>query len=199
MEGGREIDRFFCLFENACVSNNSALLLHLLGTSIIIMIRSGVKWYKRVEYGVKTSKFEGVGRQMFGKFQHNLDDKGRVSIPAKLREYLGRTFMITIGLDGCLAIYPMDEWEIVVSKFRGLTNKEGRALQRFLFSNAGELEPDKQGRVLIPETLRKHAGLDKNVVIVGASERVEIWDAQKWEDNQTTFTDEDYAAMMENF
>ena len=134
---------------------------------------------------------------LIGEHQHSLDVKGRVNIPAKLRESLGESFVITKGLDGCLAIYPKDEWQAIVDKFRGLTNKEGRALQRYLFSGADELEPDKQGRVLIPASLRKFADLDKNVVIVGVSVRVEIWDKQKWEESQI-LDDDDIVAMMEN-
>ena len=81
-------------------------------------------------------------------------------------------------------------------KFRALTNKEGRALQRYFFSGAAELEPDKQGRVLIPQSLRDFAGLERDVMVIGASVRAEIWDRQKWEENQT-LTDEDVVGMME--
>ena len=134
---------------------------------------------------------------LIGEYQHSLDAKGRVNFPAKLRDGLGESFIITKGMDGCLAVYPKDEWRAVVDKFRGLTSKEGRKLQRYFFSGAAELEPDKQGRVLIPGVLREFAGLDKDVMIIGASVRAEIWDKQKWDESQN-LTDDDVVAIMEN-
>ena len=133
---------------------------------------------------------------LIGEYQHSVDTKGRLNFPAKLRESLGESFIITKGLDGCLAVYSQDEWQSEVDKYRGLTDKKGRALQRYIFSGAEKLEPDKQGRILIPSGLREFAGLDKNVVVVGVSVRVEIWDKQKWDESQT-LTDEDVVAMME--
>jgi MraZ protein len=134
---------------------------------------------------------------LIGEYQHSLDSKSRLSFPSKLRESLGERFFITKGLDGCLAVYSEAEWQALEDRFRGLTNKEGRALQRYFFSGAAELEPDKQGRILIPANLREFAGLERDVMIIGASVRAEIWDRQKWLENQT-LTDDDVVGMMEN-
>ena len=134
---------------------------------------------------------------LIGEYQHSLDIKGRLNFPARLRESLGERFFITKGLDGCLAVYSEDEWKALEDKFRTLTNKEGRALQRYFFSGAAEIEPDKQGRILIPASLREFAGLDKNVMVIGASVRAEIWDKEKWDKHQT-LTDDDVVGMMEN-
>ena len=131
---------------------------------------------------------------LIGEYQHSLDVKGRLNFPAVLRKTLGEHFYITRGLDGCLAVYSEDGWQRLEERYRGLINKEGRMLQRYFFSGAAELEPDKQGRVLIPQNLREFAGLDKEVVIIGASDRAEIWDKQKWDENQ--MPSDDMAAEM---
>ena len=127
-----------------------------------------------------------------GKYSHSIDAKGRLIMPAKLREQLGNTFVITRGLDGCLFVYTDEEWKIKEEKFREipLTKKEARTFARFFFAGAAQLEIDKQGRVLIPSTLREHASLDKEVVLVGVLDRVEIWDKKRWEDTNTYSEDE---------
>ncbi|GAB6092329.1 division/cell wall cluster transcriptional repressor MraZ [Furfurilactobacillus curtus] len=117
-----------------------------------------------------------------GEFQHNVDDKGRLIIPAKFRNQLGDQFMVTRGLDGCLFGYPMAQWQALVDKTQALslTKRDARAFARFLFAGATECEFDKQGRINIPGPLREHAKLDKACVIVGVSERFEIWSASQW-------------------
>lgn len=117
-----------------------------------------------------------------GEFQHNVDDKGRLIIPAKFRNQLGDQFMVTRGLDGCLFGYPMAQWQALVDKTQALslTKRDARAFARFLFAGATECEFDKQGRINIPGPLREHAKLDKACVIVGVSERFEIWSATQW-------------------
>ncbi|WP_353892212.1 division/cell wall cluster transcriptional repressor MraZ [Proteinivorax hydrogeniformans] len=118
-----------------------------------------------------------------GEFFHNLDGKGRVIIPAKFREGLGKGFIITRGLDNCLFVYPKDEWANMEEKLKSLpfTQGDARAFVRFLFSGATECEIDKQGRVLIPQTLRRYANIEKEAVIIGVSNRVEVWSKEKWE------------------
>lgn len=120
---------------------------------------------------------------LMGEYQHTIDAKGRLFMPAKLREDLGGTFILSQGLDGCLFVYDMKEWGKLVAKLNGLpmTNKNARMLSRFFFSGAAEVECDKQGRILLPATLRSFAGLDKNAVIVGVGSRAEIWDAARWQ------------------
>ncbi|WP_339064086.1 division/cell wall cluster transcriptional repressor MraZ [Tepidibacillus marianensis] len=118
-----------------------------------------------------------------GEFQHNIDDKGRVIIPSKFREELGSTFVITRGLDKSLFVYPQEEWKQVEHKLKSLpfTKADARKFTRFFFSGAIECEVDKQGRVILPSTLRDYAILEKECVFIGVSNRVEIWSKQLWE------------------
>lgn len=118
-----------------------------------------------------------------GEYQHSLDNKGRIIIPSKLREKLGESFIITKGLDNCLFVFPMDEWSVFEEKLKSLplTRKDARAFVRFFFSGATECELDKQGRVLISSTLREHSKLEKDAVIIGVSNRIEIWSKEEWD------------------
>ncbi|MFX4261407.1 division/cell wall cluster transcriptional repressor MraZ [Pelotomaculum propionicicum] len=116
-------------------------------------------------------------------YQHNIDAKGRLFIPARFREGLGDSFIITKGLDGCLFVYTRDEWDALEQKLKSLpfTRGDARAFVRFFFSGAAICEVDKQGRILIPGNLREYAGLEKDVVVIGVSTRVEIWAKEQWE------------------
>jgi len=134
---------------------------------------------------------------LIGEYAHSLDPKGRVNFPAKLREGLGPCFIITKGLDGCLFVYSQSEWKVLEDKIRALPISKSRALQRFLFAGAVDVEPDKQGRVLIPANLRGYAGLTKDVMVVGASTRAEIWDKIKWEENCEGLTADMVASAMD--
>ena len=118
-----------------------------------------------------------------GEYQHSIDAKGRIIVPARFRDELGYKFVMTKGLDGCLFIYSSDEWKSLEGKLRTLpfTSKDARSFIRFFFSGAIECEIDKQGRILVPPNLRAYASLDKDVVIIGVSTRVEVWSKQKWE------------------
>ena len=122
-----------------------------------------------------------------GEYNHIIDAKGRLIIPAKFRELLGEEFVLTKGLDGCLFIYPMDEWEAFEEKLRALplTNKNARAFSRFFVAGATMCELDKQGRILVPATLREFAGLEKDVVLTGNITRIEIWSKTKWMENSS--------------
>ncbi|SFH66665.1 MraZ protein [Pisciglobus halotolerans] len=119
---------------------------------------------------------------LMGEFKHNIDAKGRLIMPAKFREDLGEKFILTRGLDGCLFGYPQKQWEELEEKLKQLplAKKEARAFTRFFYSAATECEIDKQGRINIPQTLRKHAVLEKVCYIIGVSERIEIWSEEKW-------------------
>lgn len=119
---------------------------------------------------------------LLGEYEHSIDPKGRLAMPVKLRESLGDHFIITKGLDGCLFVYDMEQWHLLEQKLSALpmSRKTARDFTRFLFGGACEGECDKQGRVMLPANLRKHAGLEKDAVIVGVGNRAEIWDAQKW-------------------
>lgn len=119
-----------------------------------------------------------------GEFQHNIDAKGRLIVPAKFREQLGEKFVVTRGMDGCLFGYPMSEWEQLEEKLKEmpLAKKDARTFVRFFYSAATECEIDKQGRINIPGTLRTHAFLEKGCVIIGVSNRIEIWNETKWQE-----------------
>lgn len=119
---------------------------------------------------------------LLGEYNNKLDDKGRVSVPAKFRDDLGHSFIVTKGLDNCLFAYSKEEWATFEAKLKSLplTNLNARNFIRFFFAGATECETDKQGRINIPQNLREYAGLSKEVFIVGVSTRVEIWDKDKW-------------------
>lgn len=128
-----------------------------------------------------------VAFMFMGEYSHSIDEKGRLIIPSKFRFELGETFVLTRGLDGCLCVYPQNEWNILESKLRALplTNKNARTITRFLVSGAAACELDKQGRILVPAALREYAGLEKDVVVMGNLERIEIWDKAKWDSNSS--------------
>lgn len=119
-----------------------------------------------------------------GEFLHTIDSKGRLIIPAKFRETLGFKFIATKGLDNCLFLYPENEWQNFEEKLKKLpvSQPNARAFVRFFFSGATECEFDKQGRILLPANLREYAALEKDVVVVGVMNRIEIWEAAKWKD-----------------
>ncbi len=119
-----------------------------------------------------------------GEFRHNIDEKGRMIIPAKFRDDLGSSFVVTRGLDQCLFVYPEEEWRHLEQKLKTLpfTKKDARAFTRFFFSGATECELDKQGRVNVASVLRSYAKLEKECVIIGVSNRVEIWSKEIWEE-----------------
>ena len=120
-----------------------------------------------------------------GEYNHTVDPKGRLIIPAKFREQLGDEFVVTKGLDGCLFVYTKEEWHNIEEKFRGIsmTSKDARKFSRFFFAGAAALELDKQGRILLPANLREYAGIDKEVVSVGVFSRVEIWSKERYLEN----------------
>ncbi len=138
-----------------------------------------------------------------GEFQHTIDTKGRVIVPAKFREGLGEKFVATKGLDKCLFLYPMEEWRQLEQKMKLLptTKSDARAFMRFFFSGATECEVDKQGRILLPGNLRGHAKLEKDVVVIGVSSRVEIWSQEEWNaySEQSEDTYEDLAEKIVDF
>lgn len=117
-----------------------------------------------------------------GEYHHTLDNKGRLILPAKFRASLGERCIATRGLDHCLFVFPMEEWRQIEQRFRSLplTSSEARAFVRFFFSGATECELDAQGRILLPPSLREYAGVNREVVIIGVSSRIEIWAKERW-------------------
>ena len=134
---------------------------------------------------------------LIGEYRHSLDPKGRVNFPAKLREDLGDSFIICKGLDNCLYVYRMSEWDKLVEKTSALPSSKARTIQRFFFASAVCCEPDKQGRVLIPQTLRDYAGLTGEIAVIGVSTRAEIWDSARWDEANAALTSESAAETME--
>ncbi|MCR5663868.1 MAG: division/cell wall cluster transcriptional repressor MraZ [Oscillospiraceae bacterium] len=116
---------------------------------------------------------------MTGEYQHSLDNKGRLFIPAKLREELGEVFFVTISMDRCLSVYSAENWKIFSDKVSAMPYVQQRKM-RPLFAHAAKCDLDAQGRALIPQNLREYAGLEKNVTVVGCNNHAELWDSEAW-------------------
>ncbi|HAU84274.1 MAG TPA: division/cell wall cluster transcriptional repressor MraZ [Lachnospiraceae bacterium] len=135
-----------------------------------------------------------------GEYDHTIDAKGRIIMPSKFRTDLGEQFVITMGLDGCLFVYPNEEWMKFVEELKKLPgSREARQLQRYFMAGAIACEVDKQGRVLIPSKLREHACLEKEVVFVGVLSKIEIWSKERWEENNTYGNMDEIADHMSSF
>jgi len=143
-----------------------------------------------------------MSASMKGTYYHNLDAKGRVIIPSKIRDILGKEFVITPGFEQCLSLYSKEEWNNLTDKLRALGNKKEavRNLKRYLQANASDCEVDSQGRTLIPPQLRTLVGLDKEVVIVGNGEKAEIWSKKNWDELMSAecFSPENLKAQLED-
>ena len=148
------------------------------------MVDSGEKW--------------GINMLM-GEFHHTIDDKGRIIIPAKFRDELGGSFVITRGLENCLFVYPLSRWDEIISKLNSLpfTKKDARSFTRFFLSGATAMEFDKQGRINITSPLISYADLEKDCVIVGVGDRLELWSLEKWNSFYDT-NKEDLSNIAEN-
>jgi MraZ protein len=136
---------------------------------------------------------------LIGEYEHSLDTKGRLIMPAKLREDIGEKFIVTKGLDGCLFAFSITEWNNFEQKLRTLpiSNKDARAFTRFFFAGAIDCEIDKQGRFLISSNLREFANLTKDVIIVGMDSRIEIWSKEKWQKCDEEISADEIATKME--
>lgn len=136
---------------------------------------------------------------LMGEFHHNIDDKGRLIIPSKFRSELGEKFIITRGLDKCLFVYSPAEWEKIVTRLKTLpfTNKDARNFTRFFLSGATECEFDRQGRINITSPLANYASLTKECVIIGASDRLEVWSSIAWDEFLLT-NEDNLADIAEN-
>ena len=122
-----------------------------------------------------------------GEYNHTIDAKGRLIIPAKFREVLGDEFVVTKGMDGCLFVFDNSEWQVFAEKLRSLSmiDKEVRQFTRFFLAGAASVEVDKQGRILLPSVLRDFAGITKDTVLIGVGSRIEIWSKDRWEGTVT--------------
>ncbi len=136
---------------------------------------------------------------LIGEYHQNIDAKGRINVPAKFRVDLGETFVIAKGLDHCVYVYPKEEWNRFEEELCTVQPTQRRLLQRFFFSGAEECSVDSQGRVVIPPKIREYAGLQKEIVVIGVSDKVEVWNREKWEEymEDPAFEAEEIAKVME--
>ena len=132
------------------------------------MVNSGEKW---------------VINMFMGEYHYAIDNKGRLTIPSKIRYELGEKFIVTRGIDNCLFIYPQDEWKNIIAKYRELPNtKDARNFMRIFLAGATECEFDSHGRINVSSPLIKYAGLEKECVIIGVNDRLEVWSKERWEE-----------------
>lgn len=118
-----------------------------------------------------------------GEYHHSIDTKGRIIVPSKVRDGLGENFIVTRGLDGCLFLYPKCEWDKIINKYKELPDtKDKRQFMRIFLSGATICEYDKQGRINIPNPLIEFAKLEKDCIIIGVDEKLEIWSKERWEE-----------------
>ncbi len=141
-----------------------------------------------------------------GEYRHSIDDKGRLIIPSRVREDLGGQFIVTRGLEGCLFIYPKSEWDSIIQKYKQLPDtKDRRYFMRIFLSGATVCELDKQGRVNIPAPLVEYARLEKDCIIIGVDDRLEVWSKDRWdgfidenESNLSEIADNLFASSLNN-
>ena len=133
-----------------------------------------------------------------GEFHHSLDDKGRLTLPARWREQLGFYVVITRGYDNCLFVFPGDKFERIAQAMNeaGFERADARALSRYFFARATDVEPDKQGRIIISSTLRDYARIENEAVIIGVNERIEIWNPERYQEADSA-VETDAAAVSE--
>lgn len=141
-------------------------------------------WRKVVHSGAffHTYSVKRVRGLLTGEFFHTVDSKGRVFVPAKIRESLGDSFILARSVDGCLSLYDMTEWGKITDKLALLPDSQTRPIKRFLFTFASETVPDSQGRIVIPQGLREYAAIEKDVAVLGVGDHAEIWRLDRWND-----------------
>lgn len=140
---------------------------------------------------------EVENRMLTGEYRCTVDVKGRMNFPARFRDEVGLRFVVARWLDHALAVMPEDRFDAMI---RELTEKQpvkARGLKRFFYSGATVVEPDKQGRILLPQTLREYAGLEKDAVVIGVGDKAEIWSAENWKTQNESFNADEMAALME--
>ena len=140
---------------------------------------------------------KGAVRVLMGEYNYAIDDKGRLNFPAKFREKMGAQFVVTRWLDDCLVAFPESEWQRITDILRSKSMVKTRDIQRFLFAAAQEVSPDKQGRILLEPALRSHAGLQREVTVIGVGNYAEIWDTAAWQKKQASLSGADIEAAME--
>ncbi len=134
---------------------------------------------------------------LMGKYSHAIDAKGRLIIPAKIKEQLGAVITVLKGTDQCLRLYSAEEWALYAEKISEMPTTQSRKLVRYLYSNAIEIMPDAQGRVVLPQEMLAFAGITKNVVTAGCGRYAEVWSAERWEENELDEEPDDFTAELE--
>ena len=134
---------------------------------------------------------------LMGEYSYAIDEKGRLGFPPKFREEMGGSFIVTPWLDDCLIAFSSGEWERISALLSEKSMVRSRDVQRFLYSGATQAVPDRQGRILLPANLRRHAGLEKDVAVIGVGNHAEIWDARAWQEKNESLRGGPIAAIME--
>ena len=127
---------------------------------------------------------------LYGRYQHNIDAKGRIFVPAKLREKLGETFIAAAVMDHCVSLYSMEEWDKLIEGLSGTPMTQARKLLRYISTNAADVQVDAQGRILLPKHLLTYASLEKEALVVGAGKRAEIWNPVLYDEDVGEMTSE---------
>lgn len=135
---------------------------------------------------------------LFGEYRHSVDTKGRIFIPAKLREELGNGFVLCRGIEGkrCLCVYSAEEWKALDGKIRELPTMKAGKVRRFLYAGASDLECDSQGRVVLPANLREYAALEGEICILGMSTHLELWNREAWAEESGDYTPESIGELV---
>ncbi len=134
---------------------------------------------------------------LYGRFEHSIDAKGRLSVPSKLRDKLGSQFMAAAVLDHCVSLYSNEEWESLLAGIAEMPITKARRLQRYLASNACDVQVDSHGRILLPKHLLEYANLEKDAVVIGAGNHAEVWNPAAYEQNMQEMTDDEVEAQFE--
>lgn len=135
---------------------------------------------------------------LYGGYDHTIDKKGRIAIPAKLRAEFGESFMICRGIYGknCICVYPTEQWDRLVERIGSLPSAKSSVVKRYLYEGAFEVEFDSQGRILIPASLREFASLEAEAHIIGVDTNLEIWNKELWQKENSEYTPESIAAIV---
>ena len=136
-------------------------------------------------------------KMLNGTYYQSVDVKGRMSFPTKLREIIGDSFVITKGLTGCLFVYSQEDFEKLAEKLSDMPMAKALTVQRFFMASSTNVDADKQGRILVPQPLREFANLEKEIVVAGVSDRAEIWDKSKWDEFNSTISEESVMEALE--
>lgn len=138
--------------------------------------------------------------KLAGKYEHSIDAKGRIIVPSKFREELGDSFIVTLGLDGCLYIFSDDGWDKFTEQLEKLPGtKDHRRTKRYFMANAANCDIDKQGRVLVPASLREQAGIEKDVVLVGMIDKIELWSKERFDSLDSFESVDDIVESLTDF